>query len=261
VGAPANSARGKGAGRAYVYSGRDGRLVLTLTGERAGDAFGSTVAGYADDKHRLLLVGAPGAGPRNKGRVYVYRDLSAHPAFVIDADSTGVALGYMFVSVLGDVDGDGVPDIFASDWSDASKGSRTGKTYICSGRTGRRLYTLTGETAGESFGTTQSIAGDVNGDGHADLIVGSWQYSIAAQSGGRAYLYDGRTGRLLRTYTDRIPGDTFGFDAVGMGSADSAGQAELLITSGWSGVHGYHSGRIFLISSGVPPPARAYALD
>lgn len=260
VGAPANSTRGKGAGRAYVYSGK-GNLLLLLTGERAGDAFGSTVAGYADDKHRILLVGAPGAGPRNKGRVYVYRDLSAHPAFLIDADSTGVALGYMFVSVLGDVDGDGVPDIFASDWSDASKGSRTGKIYIYSGKTGRRLYTLTGETAGESFGTTQSIAGDVNGDGHADLIVGSWQYSVAAQSGGRAYLYDGRTGRLLRTYTDRIPGDTFGFDAVGMGSADSAGQAELLITSGWSGVHGYHSGRIFLISSGVPSPARAYALD
>jgi FG-GAP-like repeat/FG-GAP repeat/Tetratricopeptide repeat len=255
VGAPANSAGGKGAGRAYVYSGNGARL-LVLTGERAGDAFGSTVAGYADGPHRILLVGAPAGGPRNKGRVYVYRDLSAHPAFVIDADPTGVALGYMFVSVLGDVDGDGVPDIFASDWSDASKGSRTGKTYIYSGRTGRRLYTLTGETAGEGFGTTQSVAGDVNGDGHADLIVGSWQYSVAAQSGGRAYLYDGRTGRLLRTYTDRIPGDTFGFDAVGMGSADTAGQAELLITAGWSGVHGYHSGRVFLISSGMSPAVR-----
>jgi len=258
VGAPANNAGGKGAGRAYVYSGTGERLLL-LTGERAGDAFGSTVAGYADGKHCVLVVGAPGAGPSNKGRVYVYRDLSAHPAFVIDADSTGVALGYMFVSVLGDVDGDGVPDVFASDWSDASKGPRTGKTYIYSGRTGRRLYALTGETAGESFGTTQSVAGDVNGDGHADLIVGSWQYSVAAQSGGRAYLYDGRTGRLLRTYTDRIPGDTFGFDAVGMGSADPAGQAELLITSGWSGVRGYHSGRIFLISSGVVPAAQATA--
>jgi hypothetical protein len=260
VGAPANGARGKGAGRAYVYSGKDGRLLLALSGERAADAFGSTVAGYSVAGQRtLIVVGAPGAGPRHHGRVYVYQDLSAHPAFVMDADSTGVALGYMFVSVPGDVDGDGFPDIFASDWSDASKGPRTGKTYVYSGRTGRRLYTWTGETAGESFGTTQSVAGDVNGDGHADLIVGSWQYSAAAQSGGRAYLYDGRTGRLLRTYTDRIPGDTFGFDAVGMGTADSTGQAELLITAGWSGVHGYHSGRIFLISSGLRPPARPYA--
>ena len=45
------SAGGKGAGRAYVYSGRVGRVLLTLTGERAGDAFGSVAAS------------APGTGP------------------------------------------------------------------------------------------------------------------------------------------------------------------------------------------------------
>jgi hypothetical protein len=263
VGAPGNNAHGKGAGRAYLYSGEDGHLMLALSGERAGDGFGSTVAGYADGAHRFLVVGAPGAGAHHQGRVYVYRDLaaqarSARPTFIIDADSTGVALGYMFVSILGDTDGDGVPDIFASDWSDASRGPRTGRVYIYSGRTGRRLYSLTGETAGEGFGTTQSVAGDVDGDGMADLIVGSWQYGAAAEGAGRAYLYDGADGRLLRTYTCRIPGDTFGFDAVGMGATDEAGEAELLITSAWSGVHGHHSGRIFLISSGVHPRAHRF---
>ncbi len=254
VGAPGNNTGGKGAGRAYVYSGKDGRLLLTLNGKRAGDAFGSTVSGYSDAKQHLLLVGAPAAGPRKSGRVYVYRDLSQKPAFVFDADPTGVALGYMFLSVLGDVDGDGVPDVFASDWSDAGKGAGTGKAYVYSGRTGRRLYTFTGETAGEGFGTTQSVAGDVTGDGRADLIIGSWQYSREAQGAGRAYLYDGRSGQLLRTYTSRVPGDTFGFDAVGMGTRDGNGQSELLITAGWSGVHGYHSGRIFLISTGIKSP-------
>ena len=251
VGAPSNNAGGKGAGRAYVYSGRDGHLLLTLTGQRAGDAYGSTVAGYSDGTHRFIVVGAPGAGAHKRGRVFVYKDLSAHPAFVIDPDPTGVALGYMFVSVLGDVDGDGVPDIFASDWADASRGPSTGKTYVYSGRTGKRLYMFRGDTAGEGFGTTHSVAGDVNGDGRADIIVGAWQYGVAAPGGGRAYLFDGRTGQRLRTYTDKIVGDTFGFDAVGMGTLDDKGQSELLITSGWSAIHGYHSGRIFLISSGV----------
>ena len=249
VGAPANSAGGKEAGRVYLYSGKDGHLLQTLTGERAGDGFGSTVAGYADRRSRFLVVGAPAAGPRKTGRVYVYRNGAARPKFTFDADPSGAALGYMFVSVLGDVDGDGIPDIFASDWSDGGKGPGTGKVYVYSGRTGARIYVLSGQTAGEGFGTTHSTAGDVNGDGRADLIVGSWQYSGAAQGGGRAYLYDGRSGALLRTYTCRVPGDTFGFDAVG--ARPSAGQAQLLITSGWSGVHGHHSGRIFLISSGV----------
>lgn len=256
--APANNAGGKGAGRAYVYSGKDGHRLLTLTGELAGDSFGSTVAGYADATHRFLVVGAPGAGPRRSGRVYVYAGLSSEPAFVIDGDPTAVALGYMFASVLGDVDGDGVPDIFASDWSDANRGPGTGKTYVYSGRTGQRLFTFTGQTAGEGFGTTHSVAGDVNGDGHADLIIGAWQYSESAQGAGRAYLYDGRSGRLLKTYTSRIPGETFGFDAVGLGELDSKGQVELLITSGWSGVHGHHSGRVFLISSGITRQAAPF---
>jgi len=252
IGAPGNNAAGKGAGRAYVYSGKSGRVLLTLTGERSGDAFGSTVAGYSDARSHFIVVGAPGAGARKTGRVYVYSGLAAQPRFTIDADSTAVALGYMFVAVLGDVDGDGVPDIFASDWSDGSLGPRTGKTYVHSGRTGQRLYTFSGQTAGEGFGTTHSVAGDVNGDDRDDLIIGSWQYSALAPGAGRAYLYDGRTGKLLRTYTSRIPGETFGFDAVGFGEHDQHGQAELLITAGWSNVRGPHSGRIYLISTGLP---------
>ncbi len=252
IGAPGNNAGGKGAGRAYVYSGKSGQLLLSLTGEHSGDAFGSTVAGFSDASNRFIVVGAPGAGARNTGRVYVYSGLSTQPHFTIDADSNGVALGYMFVSVLGDVDGDGVPDIFASDWSDASLGPKTGKAYVYSGRTGHRLYTFSGQTAGEGFGTTHSVAGDINGDHRADLIIGSWQYSAVAPGAGRAYLFDGRTGNLLRTYTSRIPGETFGFDAVGFGEHDEHGQAELLITSGWSNIHGPHSGRIFLITTGLP---------
>jgi len=81
--------------------------------------------------------------------------------------------------------------------------------------------------------------------------VGSWQYSTAATSGGRVYLYSGRDGRLIRSFTDRIPGDTFGFDAVGIGDVDGDGTVDFLVTAAWSGVHGNHSGRIFIVSSGV----------
>ena len=79
--------------------------------------------------------------------------------------------------------------------------------------------------------------------------MGAWQNATAAVSAGRAYLYSGRNGKLIRTYTCRTPGDTFGFDAVGMGDVNGDGLVDLLITSAWSGVNGHHSGRVFAISS------------
>jgi hypothetical protein len=256
IGAPGNNAGGQGAGRAYVYSGKTGRALLTLTGERAGDGFGSTVAGYADAKRMFLLVGAPAAGPAKHGRVYVYDRLNATPKFAIESDDTGSALGAMFLSVLGDVDGDHVPDVYASDWSNAAKGASTGRLYVHSGKDGHRLMTLTGETAGEGFGIGPATAGDVDHDGRADLIVGAWQYAGAAVSGGRASLFSGKSGSLVKTFTCKTPGDTFGFDAVGMGDVDGDGAIDFLITSGWSGVNGYRSGRVFLISSGVQGGSR-----
>ena len=251
IGAPGNDAGGENAGRAYVYSGKDNTILLTLTGAQAGDAFGSTVAGYTDARVTLLLVGAPGAGAAKHGRVYVYNTLSSAPHFVIDAADTGAALGAMFVSVPGDVDGDGMPDVFASDFSDATKGPSTGRVVVHSGQDGRQLLALTGENAGEGFGTSTSMAGDVDGDGHADLIVGAWQYAKEAVSGGRAYLFSGRNGRVMTTITGRIPGETLGFDANEIGDINGDGVIDLLITSAWSGVRGFHSGRMFIVSSGI----------
>lgn len=255
-GAPPSPAAGD-TGHAYLYSGKSGKLLFDWKGERDGDRFGATVGGATSAGKKLLLVGAGAAGPANAGRVYVYDVLAAKPQFVIEADATGNALGGMFVAVPGDVDGDGVPDVFASDWSNTARGRSTGRVYVHSGKDGHRLLELTGETAGEGFGTSHSKAGDVDGDGHADLIVGAWQYAGAAVSGGRAQLFSGRDGKLLKSFTCRTVGDTFGFDAVTMGDVDGDGTDDLLITSGWSAVRGFHSGRVFLLSSGVAKkPAR-----
>jgi hypothetical protein len=255
VGAPGHASAGARTGRAYLFSGRDGKPLLSLSGERAGDAFGSTVAGHTSNGRSTIIVGAPGGGPSRRGRAYVYvwtaesSKSSPQPLFTVDADDTGAALAAMFVSIPGDLDGDRTPDVYLSDFPNAAKGPSTGRIYVHSGADGRRLFTLTGETAGEGFGTSPSVAGDVNGDRVPDLIVGAWQYAGHALTGGRAYLYSGRNGSLIRTFTCRTPGDAFGFDAVGLGDVDGDDATDLLITSAWSGVKGFHSGRIFILSS------------
>jgi tetratricopeptide (TPR) repeat protein len=247
-GAPANAAAQPSKGRAYIYSGRDGSLLLTLEGERAGDAYGSAVSGYKDKKDSFLIVGAPAAGPNRSGRVYVYEALSNKPRFVFDSDETGAAFGGMFLSVIGDVNGDKRPDIYISDWPNNAKGNSTGRIYVYSGVDGKPLLTLTGEAAGDGFGVGVADAGDMDHDGHDDLILGAWQHSSAASSAGRVYLYSGKDGRLMRTMTCRIAGDTFGFDATSVGDVDGDGVTDFLLSSAWSGIKGFQTGRVFIIS-------------
>ncbi|MEO8200137.1 MAG: FG-GAP-like repeat-containing protein [Gemmatimonadota bacterium] len=247
VSAPNNDAGGQDAGRAYVYSGRDAALLHTLTGEAAGDHFGSTSAGETSKGTSWIVIGASSAGAQHTGRTYVYRGLTARPAFVIEADSTGSGQGAMFVAVPGDVDGDGTDDIYSSDWSNNARGRNTGRIYVYSGKTGKPILTLTGENAGEGFGTSPSDAGDVNGDGHADLAVGAWQFAGAAPSGGKIYVYSGKDGSLLRTVTGQVPGETLGFDSTGLGDVDGDGIPDLLVSSAWSAVSGTHAGRVYIL--------------
>jgi hypothetical protein len=248
VGAPSNNAAGTGAGRTYVVSGKDGSVLATLDGEKAGDAFGSIVAGRRSGRATPILVGAPGAGANGRGAVYAFDHLTPKPAFVIQSDSTGAALGGMFTSLVGDVDGDKVPDVYASDFSNSAKGPATGRVYVHSGADGHRLYTLTGEHTGDGFGIGSADVGDVNRDGFDDLVIGAWQYSAVAQSGGKVYIYSGKDGSLLRAITGRVPGETLGFDATGVGDIDGDGVVDLLLTSSWSNVNGFRSGRMFVIS-------------
>ncbi|MHB1329265.1 MAG: FG-GAP-like repeat-containing protein, partial [Gemmatimonadales bacterium] len=149
VGAPSAGHSAAGAGRVYLFSGRDGSRLRVIEGEKAADGFGSIVAGVKAGRGTPFVVGAAGGGPGAQGRVTVYARPDRPATLTIDPDSTGAALGAMFVSIVGDVDGDRVPDVYASDFADRTLGPATGRIYVHSGATGRRLLTLTGEHAGD----------------------------------------------------------------------------------------------------------------
>jgi hypothetical protein len=258
VGAPGDSEGGEGAGAAYLYSGADGSELFRWIGEEPGDAFGSSGAGWVGSEGRgVVVVGAPGAGPGGTGRVYVFSvvvgpagGVSQTPAFVVESDEDGAALGAMFVSVVGDVDGDGTRDVYASDWAHGALGPQTGRVHVHSGASGERLLTLTGEAAGDGFGIGPADAGDMDGDGHDDLVIGAWQHGGAAASGGKIYLYSGADGTPLGAVTGQVMGETLGFDATGMGDVDGDGTPDILVTSAWSAIVGTRSGRVFILSGG-----------
>lgn len=252
VGEYAGNGDQAGSGRAIAYSGKTGELLFELNGKKKGDNFGNAAAAIGlEDGASLLAIGAQNAGPQNRGRVYVYeiRDAKPELKFTIKGDQSSVNLGQMFISFPGDLNQDGIPDIYASDFSDNSRVTGGGKVVIHSGADGSELLAIRGSVPGEGLGTSPSDAGDVDGDGIGDLVIGAWQNREGAASGGKVYLYScAGGGRLLDSWTCKQGGDTLGFDACGIGDVDGDGAIDFLLTSAWSNVNGLKTGRVFIVA-------------
>ena len=239
-----------GAGACFVYSGQSGKLLYDIRGERSADQFGSAAAAVQDGKRSMLAIGAQDAGLGKPGRVYVFNlgADSARQLFTIDGDGNSKDLGKMFVDFPGDFDRDGIVDVYASDFADSTTASGAGRIRVVSGRDGKLLLSASGTQQGEGFGTSPSGVGDVNGDMIPDLAVGAWQNSDQAASGGKVTVISGVDGTVLRTFTCKQAGDTFGFDSVGLGDTNGDGFADYLCTSAWSPLLGPRTGRVFILS-------------
>ena len=237
---------GTDAGRVYVKSGRDGSTLAALDGERAGDLFGSALAAALENGEPFLVVGAQDAGPARGGRVYAFRGRALEPAFAIEGDATAVNYGRFFLSIPGDLDGDGALDVYSCDFENTARGPATGRAYVHSGRDGSLIYEWTGAASGEGFGIGNALAGDQNGDGVPDLAIGAWLNSQAAPQAGKLYVFSGKDGALLRRITGAHAGAQLGFDATGLADLDGDGRAELLVTAaGYAG----QTGATYVISS------------
>lgn len=244
IGATLEDGAGTDAGRVYVVSGADGVTVLReLAGEGPGHHFGSSLAALGDvngDGIAELAIGAADAGAFGRGRAYVFDLVTGTRLYRVAPDTSGVEFGQFFIAAAGEIDGDGLPDMYVGDYAD---GNGRGKAYLFAGATGARLRTFTGAN-GSGFGIGRPL-GDVDGDGLTEMVFGSWTDSSGAPQAGKAEVFAGSDGRLLRRVTSGRPGENFGYDAHGLGDVDGDGTPDLAVSAA---SFGNSRGRVYVIA-------------
>ncbi|MHC4381102.1 MAG: integrin alpha, partial [Planctomycetota bacterium] len=193
-----------GAGSAYVYSGATGLLIWQFDGQQAGDWFGFSVAGAGDidsDGFDDVIIGAYLASPGGvvfAGSAYVYSGATGALIWQFDGQATSDRFG-IAVSGAGDVNSDGVDDlIVGANETDPGGRNSAGSAFVYSGADGSLILQFDGQAAIDFLGSAVSGAGDVNGDGFADVLVGAYSADPAGVSNaGSAYLHSGADGSLI----------------------------------------------------------------
>jgi hypothetical protein len=130
---------------------------------------------------------------------------------------------------LGDVDGDGLPDFATGAPWHSNNTTDAGHVYVCKGSTAALVRTLTGQSGGDDFGYALANAGDVDGDGVADVLVGAPDFvptgghDTGGTTPGFVELYSGATGALLLHVDGSAAGDMFGTSVTGVNDLDGDG--------------------------------------
>jgi hypothetical protein len=268
-----------GSGKLVIHSGATGVPIRTLDGA-PGSQLGYSVAKIGDltgDGIPEYAAGAPGTSPG--GRVYVYSGATGGVLFTMNGLAQNGASpqgGYQTLSDRlgeavagpGDLDLDGVPDIVAGapQALRCSNGSpfcfllRPGRAMFYSGLTGSLLLERAGTLAFGQYGRLIEPAGDVNGDGVADVLVGGLYVEVIAGGIGTPIFTIPPTGpggslptiASLASLGD-VDGDGRGEFAIGEPNATFGGQTNAGVVTVRSGA----SGAVMLTIGG--PSATAYS--
>lgn len=217
AGGPIHSLVPPGTGFFRVHSGATGAVLWTVHGEAADDRLGWTLGALGDvngDSVPDVLAGSykNDVNGTDSGSIRVY---SGVDGAVLRTTRGGDALDFFGYSVCGvtDFDADGVPDYAVGAWQDETNGDSSGAAYLYSGATGALVRTFLGESVGLRYGHSVRGAGDLDGDGRGELLIG-------VPGGRRVEIRRGSDGSILRTLASGSTTDSFGFGVQGVGDVD-----------------------------------------
>jgi hypothetical protein len=217
-------------GVAFVYHGSADGLsatpAITLETNQANAYLGGSVAGAGDvngDGYADVIVGANeyDNGQNNEGAAFVYHGgvggIGATPAIILESNQAEARLGVDLAGA-GDVNGDGYADVIVGVSRYDNGQNDEGVAFVYYGGPGglnaTPAVTLEADQAGAFFGHGATGAGDVNGDGYADVIVGALYYSNGQSNEGAAFVYHGGTVPVVQAGLDLNP-DTFNLKSKG----------------------------------------------
>ena len=208
----------------------------------AGDVNGD---GFAD-----LIVGASGptrtaasparatwcsARPRALPPTSISRRSTARTGFKLSGAAAGDHSGFSVASA-GDVNGDGFADLIVGAGSADPHGSASGASYVVFGKAsgfaanidlstldGTTGFKLSGAAAGDQSGRSVASAGDVNGDGFADLIVGASGADPHGIDSGASYVVFGQASGFAANIDLSTLDGTTGFKLSGAAAGDYSG--------------------------------------
>jgi len=320
IGADRADPNGDGSGRSYVVFGLasgftsqlnlsalDGTEGFKINGEAQWDNSGSSVSSAGDingDGFDDLIIGAWGADPNGdgSGRSYVVfgkasgftsqlnlSALNGKNGFKINGEAEDDLSGFS-VSSAGDINGDGFDDLIIGAHRADPNGSYSGRSYVVFGQAsgftsdlelsaldGTNGFKINGEAEYDLSGSSVSSAGDINGDGFDDLIIGAHRADPNGSYSGRSYVVFGQasgfTSELNLSALDGTNGFKINGEALGDYSGSSVSSAgdingdgfdDLIIGADGADPNGSGSGRsyvVFGLASGFTSELELSALN
>ena len=228
-------ARSANDGQRVEFLSPGGVTILRYDSLRVTDARGRDVAAslnVVEDQLQIIIEDRDAIYPLTVDPLLTTTDWTA------EGDQTNAQFGYSVASA-GDVNGDGYDDVIIGAPFYDNGETDEGRAYLylgsASGIEVNTAWTAEGDQINAQFGYSLAAAGDVNGDGYSDVVVGAPFYDNGETDEGTAYVYLGSASGLATVPAWAAESDQvnaqFGFSVASAGDVNTDSWDDVIVGS------------------------------